>query len=329
MSRVSSQLLAPLSIRSLSAAHNREYGAVLLRFRRAVHREFVAEVERMCHGFVQGPLAAQAEPLLIALRDYTTWLGWCVWCSSHLAPPLGLIGAEDIKRVAASLLVYCGPRLIDDAVDDHRTYKGRQATLLSQIASAFPDVPIGSVRCQTALIGSWMILYGLQRLERHGGSGAAMRTMRVCERIAPGAVLETLHAAPFSWDQYAQIVTLKAVYYDEILYRNLLDPLKQPLKSRMLELAARLSRIAQYLNDFRDAADDRHLGQKNLLEWFPLENDFWSHCQSETEKFVAGLDDLPPDVANAFAAALVETVDAAARLNALPEAERVPAAEVA
>jgi hypothetical protein len=314
MMRISSQILVPQPLRPRCGRHYQRYGDALNAFRRAVQRELLAEIDRMCHGFVQGPLAVQAGPVIEALREYTGWLGWCVWCSSHLAPPLELMCAEDVKRVAAALLVYCGPRLIDDAVDDHRTYKGKQATLLGRLIAAFPGVPEASIRCQAGLLGSWLIFYGLQRLERQ--TEGAMRTMRLCERIAPGAVLEDLHAGPFSWEQYSQIVTLKAVHYDEILYRNLLDPVEPQMKSKLLGLAARLSRIAQYLNDFRDVHDDRHKGQGNLLEWFPSPDDFWSHCQSETAEFAAALETIPAEVGDAFIAALVETIDAAGRLDA-------------
>lgn len=313
--RISSDFLVPKDVRPRCVRHYRRHGGTLLAFRRVVNRVFLTEVDRMCRAFVQGPLEAQAGPVLAALRDYTGWLGWCFWCSSHLAPPLGLIGANDIRRVAAALLVYCGPRLIDDATDDHRSYKGKHETLLSRLLTAFPDVPSGSIRSQVALIGSWMILYGLQRLDRHGLPEASLRTMRLCERIAPGAVVETLHSGPFTWDQYSQIVALKAVHYDEILYRNLIDPVSQPLKGNLLDIAARLSRIAQYLNDFRDLADDRHQGQRNLMEWFPLEDDFWAHCQSESADLIRALESMPAELADAFAAALVETVDAAARLD--------------
>ena len=248
MTRISSQLLVPPGIRPRSGRHYNRYGEALVTFKRAVDREFLTEIDRMCRSFVHGPLSVQAAPVLTALREYLAWLGWCAWCSCHLAPPLNLVGGQDVKRMAAAVLVYCGPRLIDDAIDDHRSYKGKQETLLGRLIAAFPDLPAASIRCQAGLLGSWLIFYGLQRLERHGLPQAARRTMRLCERIAPGAVLEDLHAGPLSWEQYSQIVALKAVHYDEILYRNLLDPVQQPLKGRLLRLAARLSRIAQYLN---------------------------------------------------------------------------------
>jgi hypothetical protein len=321
MRRISSDLLLPPSVRPRCGRHYNRYGSVLVPFRRTVHREFLAEIERMCHSFVQGPLQEQAAPLLAALRDYTGWLGWCVWCSTHLAPPLGLVGDADAKRMAAALLVYCGPRLIDDAIDNHRTYKGKRETLLEGLIAAFPDIPPASVRCQVGLLGSWMTFYGVQRLERHGHPQAARRTLRLCERVAPGAVLESLHAGPLSWEQYCQIVALKAVHYDEILYRNLIDPVPQPLKGRLLRISARLSRLAQYLNDFRDVADDLHKGQKNLLEWFPSESDFWMLCQTEVAELVGALDSIPTEAGDAFSAALVETIDAAARLDKAPSDE--------
>ncbi len=321
MMRIASQLILPPTIRPRCGRHYNQYGLVLVAFRRTVDRKFIEEIERMCRAFVHGPLEQQAAPLLDALRDYTGWLGWCAWCSSHLAPPLGLVSDTDAKRMAAALLVYCGPRLIDDAIDDHRSYKGKHETLLERLTVTFPDVPPASVRCQVALLGSWMTFYGVQRLQRHGHPDAARRTLRLCERVAPGAVLESLHAAPLSWDDYRQIVALKAVHYDEILYRNLIDPVEQPLKGCLLDIAARLSRIAQYLNDFRDATDDFDKGQQNLLEWFPTESDFWTLCQTETTEFVSALDLLPAEVGDAFAAALVETVDAAARLDKAPSAQ--------
>ena len=253
--------------------------------------------------------------ILAALRDYVSWLGWCAWCSSHLAPPLDIAGGTDAKRMGAALVVYCGPRLIDDAIDDHRSYKGIRETLLDKLISAFPNTPTATTRCQVSLLGSWVLLYGLQRLRRHAHEDAARRTLRLCEQIAPGAVLESLHPEPLTWEQYQQIVLLKAVYYDQILYRNLLDPLPAPVSGPLLEIAARISSVAQYLNDFRDQGDDRSSGRRNLLEWFHSEDEFWDFCRSETKAIVASFDHIPEDVGDAFSAALTDTFDAAARME--------------
>src|SRR5690348_2872451 len=104
MARISSHLLVPPDIRSRCGAHYNRYGEALVTFKRAVDREFLTEIDRMCRTFVQGPLAAQTGPVLSALRDYVAWLGWCAWCSCHLAPPLKLLGGKDIQRTAAAVL---------------------------------------------------------------------------------------------------------------------------------------------------------------------------------------------------------------------------------
>lgn len=322
MTRPSADALLPKGVRARHIRHHARHDQTLRRFRLAIQEEFEGEVERMCRNFTQNPLQAQAEPVVTALRDYMSWLGWCAWCSSHLAPPLDLAGEADAKRMAAALVVYCGPRLIDDAIDDHRTYKNMRQTLLDKLIQGFPNTSPATLRCQVALLGSWVLIYGMKRLRRQANDEAARRTLNLCEQIAPGAVLETLNSSPLTWEQYRQIVLLKAVYYDQILYRNLLDPVPNDLKRSLLEIAARISSMAQYLNDFRDQGDDRSNGRKNLLEWFHTEDDFWDFCRSEAEQTVMSLEQIPQAVGDAFAAALIETFDSAARMQP-PEAKLV------
>ncbi|CAO3383209.1 hypothetical protein [Azospirillum argentinense] len=314
--RFSSQALLPAAVRDRLQHHYRQQETVLRRFRLVVQAAFQDEVERLCRSFAGGPLRPQAEPVAEALHAYVSWFGWCVWCCSHLAPPLGLTGAPDARRLAAALLVYCGPRLIDDAIDDHRSYKDKRATTLAGLAAAFPGTPDGALRGHTALLGSWLIMHGLTRLARHGGRDAVDGTVRLCAQIAPGAVIEGLHPEPLSWPQYREVVRLKAVRYDQILYRNLVDPVPEPLRGRVLGLAERMSALAQYLNDFVDRGDDLGAGRSNLLHWFPDEDGFWALCRDEAGAIGAELDSLPPALGNAFAAALVETIDAAARISA-------------
>lgn len=315
MTRVPAPDALPEAVRRRSARHRSRYDAALKRFRLAVQQEFEGEVERLRRQFVDGPLRRQAAPVVAALGDYVSWLGWCVWCSAHLAPPLAVDGRDDARRVAAALIVYSGPRLIDDGIDDHRSYKGVRETTLERLARAFPEACPALLRSQVTLLGTWVLLHGLQRLRRHGGPEAAERTLRLCERIAPGVVLESLHAAPLSWDQYQQVVTHKAVLYDEILYRNLLDPVSEPLKGRVLQTAGRLSRLAQYLNDFADRRDDQRSARANTVAWFPTEGEFWEVCQAEGAAMVASFDELPVEVGDAFSASLVDTFTAAARLE--------------
>lgn len=315
MSGLSPDRVLPRVIRGRLQYHYRRHGAELRRFRLDVQRMLEIEVDRLRESFAEGPLLTQSEVVTEAIGGYLVWLGWCVWCCSHLAPPLGLTGPADTRRLAAAALVYCGPRLIDDALDDHRDYKGKHPTTLGVLARCFPDREAASLRVNTALLGTWVILHGPRRLERHGGCDLAHAILGLCHRVAPGAILETLHPTPLDQAQYRQVVECKAALYDQILYRGLLDPVGEPERGRLLHITSRLSALAQYLNDFNDRGEDGGKGRQSTFGCFRDEDAFWRTCRQQADEIIASLDALPTDLGNAMAAALVETVDAAARIS--------------
>lgn len=308
------QVLPP-AIRGRLQYHYRAHGAELRRFRLAVQHALEAEVGRLGPAFADGCLQAPAAPIVAALGRYIAWLGWCVWCCSHLAPPLGLTGAADARRLAAATLVYTGPRLIDDAIDGHDDYKGKHPTAQRLLARSFTGQAAADLRANGVLAGTWVILHGLRRLERHGGAELARAIQALCHRIAPGAILENLHQTPLTWVQYCAIVERKSVLYDQILYRALLDPVAEAKRAGLFDITAKLSALAQYLNDFNDKTEDSRRGQRSSYSHFKSDTEFWDRCRSQVNSIIAGFTPLPDALGNALAAALVETVDAAARLS--------------
>ncbi|WZB60755.1 hypothetical protein WJ970_23615 [Achromobacter xylosoxidans] len=54
-----------------------------------------------------------------------------------------------------------------------------------------------------------------------------MTTLRICERIPPGILLEGMGSGQANLAEYQEILQMKSIWYDEILYRNLLDPARR------------------------------------------------------------------------------------------------------
>ncbi|MBF0133538.1 MAG: class 1 isoprenoid biosynthesis enzyme [Magnetococcales bacterium] len=324
MSLLDAETLLPQKTLEQAQRHLHEFGSVLKGLRREVKQAYRQEVFRLRQDFASTPLYAQSEPLMDILEDYLLWMEWCSWCSLHLAPPLGLTATPDARRMAAAMIIYCGPRLLDDAIDNHRNYKGLHATALDGLLRLFPDQPREMVHSQLCLLGNWLILQGIVRLTRHSSPANALATLRLCQTIAPGAILEGLHTRPLNWAEYEEIVRLKSVRYDQILYRNLLEPVAVSEKEKLLNVAAYMSTLAQYLNDFKDQQEDRCQGRDNLSTWFPGDAAFRVLCHNPIQSCLEAIESLPETTGDAFAAALVETIDAAARIhNPTPTADHV------
>ncbi|MBF0423921.1 MAG: hypothetical protein HQL73_13120 [Magnetococcales bacterium] len=314
MSRLDAATLLPQKTRDQAQRHLHNHGAALKKYRKQISQAYRQEILRLRMDFVTAPLQAHAEPLFNILEDYLLWMEWCSWCSLHLAPPLGLTTTQDARRMAAAMVIYCGPRLLDDAIDSHMNYKKLHPTALDGLLRLFPDRPREMIHSQLCLIGNWLILQGINRLTRHSSTANAQATLRLCRSIAPGAILEGLHLRPLNWTEYGEIVRRKSVRYDQILYRNLLTPIAAREKERLLNVAAHLSTLAQYLNDFRDKREDEHHGRDNLITWFPGEDAFHTLCQNQIHACLDAIESLPTATSDALAAALVETIEAAARI---------------
>jgi hypothetical protein len=302
-------------IRERAATHAARHGAALRDFRLRVEAQFQQEVARTRQAFSADATRAGAAAFVQQLGSYVGWLGWSSWCASQLAMPLGLTGDTDARRLAAAMLVYAGPRVMDDALDNHHTYKGKRTTLVGALANSHPQLDDAQRRAYAMLAGMWIMLAGIERLRRHAGEAAALTTLRICERIAPGVLLEGMGSGQANLAEYQRILQMKSIWYDEILYRNLLDPCPAPLRTTVLRATAHLSRLAQYLNDIGDYEADLSAGQPNLCTWLSTSEDILDICAQEVSAIQSLMDELPEEVGDALAASLNDTHRAAQRLN--------------
>jgi hypothetical protein len=303
------------AVKERARAHYANYDAELRDVRLRTEARFQSEVGRLKESVANSPIGNSAMPAIAAITDYVGWLGWSFWCASHLAPPLKLTADHDVRRFAAAMIVYAGPRLMDDGLDNHLSYKEKRATIVGSLASSYPDLDHAAIRAHAVLAGMWVMLYGFERLGRHGCPGAEMRTRRLCETIAPGVLVEGLVSTSLDWTAYEHVVLLKSVRYDQILYLNLVDPTPDPVRSMVLRAGAHVSRLSQYLNDVSDHAADHTAGQVNLLKWFTEPTEIRRLCAKEIASLEQIFAELPGDVGNAIAAATLETLDAANRLE--------------
>lgn len=303
--------LITAGLQSRATAHAARYGPVISDLRLRTEAQFQREI-----GIMKRRLAtdASAAPFVEHLTGYVGWLGWSSWCSSNLAPPLGLVGEADVCRIAAAMLVYAGPRLMDDALDNHLSYKGKRTTLVGELEATHAQLDGATRRSYAMLAGTWVMLYGIDRLRRHCGPELALTTQRICERVALGGIVEGL-GKPSTLAEFQHIIQMKSVWYDEILYRCLLDPCPCPPRATVLAAVAHLSRLAQYLNDIGDFASDQAAGQPNICNWLSTPAEIHALCAAEVTAMVDLIDQVPSETGDALAASLCETYGAARRLK--------------
>jgi len=243
-------------------------------------------------------LSAKLEPVTRHLHDYLLWLRWSAWLSTTLAPPLRLEAEVDAFRLSIATLTYLGARLVDDGMDDHRTFKGKTDTLVGRLATAYPEIDPVVLRCQSALMGFSVLHHGLRRLRSAGFVEAAEAVSRLFGRVAPGIVAETFcDPAALTGEEYRQIILRKSVSYDMILYRTFLDPIEPGVREPVLDALAALSEVAQYLNDLADHDDDAARAQPSILHWYSGTEDFrgalWHRCLELLRARFTVLEELP------------------------------------
>jgi hypothetical protein len=168
--------------RELRRRHLERFKARKARLQVRIDQAYARELDRMTRQFAATGLEAQAAPLAARLKDYLYWLRWCSWCCLHLAPCFGLEDERDVNRIVSGLTVYAGPRIIDDAIDEHTHYKNVRATLYGELGRLYPQAPAGTLRAQLVLLGVWVVFYGCERLRRHAGSELADHTLLLARR---------------------------------------------------------------------------------------------------------------------------------------------------
>lgn len=196
---------------------------------------------------------------------YVEWLQWVLWDLPVFAVALAPEPARFRRRVAACGLVYLSFRLLDDLLDRHYLYRGRQATLLASLAERHGA---GGRAEGLAMLGAMMLcLEGLGRLtaeidrQEEQPFETLSRVLASARRTLTGMVMELDNQRSWSRADYDRLVQLKNVDYWRILYAAVDPQFASPLYDYLCEYTT----LAQHLNDLQDTARDEQLGQPNLV----------------------------------------------------------------
>lgn len=242
--------------------HRERFGAAVTDLTRKLSREqaFQLDLILSAPGFMEFEEAA-GDDWKQTLGQYLSAMQWVIWGDCELGPPLALQCRA--AEVALGVLAYLGARLMDDAIDGHRDYKGRTSTFYGRISES-----LAAPRAATAAAaaGAYLVHEALRRLQKHGYRTSAETLRALYSKVFAGALAEALaERTQLGRDGYDAVVAHKAVAYDRLLHQVFFSTCPQPLRARVLEVLARHSEISQWLNDFQDEADDCRRAQLSFL----------------------------------------------------------------
>ncbi len=295
-------------LKTARGRHKYRFESAINEFRDKLNPHMEEEITRLSRVFSSDiKLRKHLTPIADILRDYLLWLRWNGWLSTQLAPPLQLTGDDDARRLAITLITHMGPRLVDDGIDGHVYFKDKHLTLMGALEQKFPDIQPSVVRCQSVLIGYWVLNYGIRRMRQIGLEYCADNISRLCEITVPGVVAETFYREAIEKDGYEQIVKRKSVAYEMMIYQNFLAPVEPTLRSALLKTLGIMVEIAQYLNDYMHRKDDEKRNQINLINnEFETEKTIWEYSLGKAENHFDTLANFPEHIVDAVAAVAVE-----------------------
>ena len=171
------------------------------------------------------------------------------------------------------------------------------------------------LRGQSMLVGTWQIHYALRRLGEVGEVQAQHGLGRLLDRVYRGAIAEVFAVPKGGVEAHRQIIRHKAVAYDRLLYRSLLDPLAPERRQVFIRGLSLASEVAQYFNDFNDQSDDAARGQPNLMACQGMdEGRFWRMCFELVTELESLESQLQPAEWDALLAMMYEVISAADHL---------------
>ncbi|MFO7562828.1 MAG: class I SAM-dependent methyltransferase [Enhygromyxa sp.] len=192
------------------------------------------------------------------LSAYVDWLQWTLWDLPWLAVALASEPARFRTKVTRCAFVYISLRLVDDIVDHHYNYRGRQPTLLSRLSARFGDSRSSE---GLALLGALLLCFeGLHRLAEEPSAAPVREILATLRRVVIGASMELQSHGAWDRASYERLIQLKNVDYWKISFAAL-DPEHDTALAPVLE---RHYALAQKLNDLQDLDQDLVRGQPNI-----------------------------------------------------------------
>jgi len=197
-------------------------------------------------------------PVVLRLRDeieaYVHRCDWCLLDTLHLAACQREDPAILSQRLAASLLVYHGFRLLDDLFDDHSSYKGRFPTLLAKIEEFVTrrDRRLTFLTLPAVLLlldGACVVSTEVRELAKQTINGMIIE--KDCGKVLPEA-------------KYRTLVNQKSVSYGLILYIPVLEKVSLAVRGAVEDFVRESIVVSQILNDLVDVKEDNRLEQPNF-----------------------------------------------------------------
>ncbi len=251
------------ALASSGAEFETQHADALERYRRSIsqgiHEALVELQQDVARLSGKNPLCTE---ILLLAADYADWLQWTFWDLPYFGIALDA-PEEDFRRtVSACGLVYLSIRVIDDLVDRHLWYRGRQTTLLANLTLRHRQGD--RAEGLTVLTALLLCFEGLSRLSRDLDPKAARSlrsTLDSTRKVLVGMVMEESDREQWGPEFYERMIELKNVEYSSSLYAAL-DPEHE---SPLYPFLRRYYALAQKLNDLQDYTADEARGQPNLV----------------------------------------------------------------
>ncbi len=192
--------------------------------------------------------------------DYLWAMRWVGWGNYEFSDALQL---EVDDEFPLAIMAYLSARFIDDAIDGHPNYKDKCATVYGHLAEKYaPHQAAGAC----TIIGNMLLNHALLALKKAGHHASAAKVAKLYSFIIPGALAESFVKNDYSIDVYNKIIQRKSVAYDAVLHQVYFARVVPPYNHTLVQMMARFSELAQWLNDFEDEEDDLLREQLNILQ---------------------------------------------------------------
>jgi hypothetical protein len=199
------------------------------------------------------PTALASAPVRAAIASIGRYAGasdWNLIDVGVLALCLPDRGDAVTERLAAASLAFHALRMVDDAIDGHRSYKNDYPTMLGEL----------TVRQDTASAASTVTLLAALPLLCEGLCRCPSINDAL-QRTVFGALHEALATDPRR--EYDAIVVGKMVSYGLVLYGPVIAAIEQQERRAVTAFLQASFRLGQLANDLLDAESDAAQGQPN------------------------------------------------------------------
>lgn len=244
----------------------------------AIHREAVnTRIKTALRGF-RGILdrasipTQHMETLLNDICGYVEWLGWSLDDIGFFSLMLSIDSDLMARRIVACHFIYQSGRLFDDVIDEHKSYKGLNATPLGQRRHYWQSRHTNDTRHadkEILLIAVALLLQGISDYSACFGPTVPTDAIRSLTATASsaclGALLELNEQLDNDRNSYHELVKLKSTAHNAILLQPFYGLVSPCTYDQLHDFYQRTSLLGQIFNDAVDIEEDCQSGQINYF----------------------------------------------------------------